>query len=93
MIEIVRSTQRNVKCWHESDMRRRCTAAGMLVVEQQLRKILGYRDMAKLVNATERHAMLLAQKNAARQEATQALPSDRRHRGSLMSFTTIPQPL
>ncbi|MCA1689587.1 MAG: IS256 family transposase, partial [Actinobacteria bacterium] len=30
MIEIVRRTQRNVKRWHEGDMRKRWTAAGML---------------------------------------------------------------
>jgi len=46
MIEIVRYTQRNVKRW---------TAGGMLVAEQQFRRIIGYRDLAKLVIAIERH--------------------------------------
>jgi transposase-like protein len=54
MIEIVRHTQRNVKRWHEGDMRKRWTAAGMLVAEQQFRRIIGYRDLATLVIAIER---------------------------------------
>ena len=37
MIEIVRYTQRNVKRWQDGDMRKRWTAAGMLVAEQQFR--------------------------------------------------------
>ena len=36
-------------------MRKRWTAAGMLVAEQQFRRIIGYRDLAKLVIAIERH--------------------------------------
>jgi putative transposase len=56
MIEIVRHTQRNVKRWQDGDMRKRWTAAGMLVAEQQFRRIIGYRDLAKLVIAIERHA-------------------------------------
>ena len=63
MIEIVRYTQRNVKRWHDGDMRKRWTAAGMLVAEQQFRRIIGYRDLAKLVIAIERHALLVAKKN------------------------------
>lgn len=57
MIEIVRYTQRNVKRWQEGDMRKRWTAAGMLVAEQQFRRIIGYRDLATLVIAIERHAI------------------------------------
>ena len=38
MIEIVRHTQRNVKRWRGGDMRKRWTAAGMLVAEQQFRR-------------------------------------------------------
>ena len=63
MIEIVRYTQRNVKRWQDGDMRKRWTAAGMLVAEQQFRRIIGYRDLAKLVIAIERHALLVAKKN------------------------------
>jgi putative transposase len=55
MLEIVRHTQRNVKRWQDGDMRKRWTAAGMLVAEQQFRRIIGYRDLAKLVIAIERH--------------------------------------
>ncbi len=56
MIEIVRRTQRNVKRWQDGDMRKRWTAAGMLLAEQQFRRIIGYRDLAALVVAIERHA-------------------------------------
>jgi putative transposase len=68
MIEIVRYTQRNVKRWRDGDMRKRWTAAGMLVAEQQFRRIIGYRDLAKLVIAIERHALLIAEKNRDQQE-------------------------
>jgi transposase-like protein len=71
MIEIVRYTQRNVKRWRDGDMRKRWTAAGMLVAEQQFRRIIGYRDLAKLVIAIERHALLIAEKNRDRQETRQ----------------------
>jgi putative transposase len=60
MIEIVRYTQRNVKRWRDGDMRKRWTAAGMLVAEQQFRRIIGYKDLAKLVIAIERHALRTA---------------------------------
>jgi putative transposase len=68
MIEIVRRTQRNVKRWQDGDMRKRWTAAGMLAAEQQFRRIIGYRDLATLVVAIERHALLAAPKNLDRQE-------------------------
>jgi putative transposase len=71
MIEIVRYTQRNVKRWQQGDMRKRWTAAGMLVAEQQFRRIIGYRDLAKLVIAIERHALLVAEKNRDRQDTRQ----------------------
>jgi transposase-like protein len=69
MIEIVRYTQRNVKRWQDGDMRKRWTAAGMHVAEQQFRRIIGYKDLAKLVIATERHATLDAPKDHVHQEA------------------------
>ena len=68
MLEIVRYTQRNVKRWRDGDMRKRWTAAGMLVAEQQFRRIIGYRDLAKLVIAVERHALRTAANNLDRQE-------------------------
>ena len=60
MIEIVRHTQRNVKRWQDGDMRKRWTAAGMLVAEQQFRRIIGYRHLAQLVIAIERRTAPLA---------------------------------
>jgi len=55
MIECVRRTSRNVKRWQSGDMALRWTAAGMLEAEQQFRKVIGYRDLAKLAIAVERH--------------------------------------
>jgi transposase-like protein len=63
MIEIVRYTQRNVKRWQDGDMRKRWTAAGMFIAERQFRRIIGYRDLAKLVIAIERHAIHIASKD------------------------------
>ena len=54
MIEIVRRTSRNVKRWQSGDMCLRWTAAGMLEAERQFRKIIGYRDLAKLALAAKR---------------------------------------
>ncbi|MGZ6639121.1 MAG: IS256 family transposase [Solirubrobacteraceae bacterium] len=71
MIEIVRYTQRNVKRWQDGDMRKRWTAAGMLVAEQQFRRIIGYRDLAKLVIAIERHNMLVANNDRDHQKTHQ----------------------
>ena len=71
MIEIVRYTQRNVKRWRDGTMRKRWTAAGMLVAEQQFRRIIGYRDLAKLVIAVERHALRTAPTVVPTQEVTQ----------------------
>ena len=71
MIEIVRYTQRNVKRWQDGDMRKRWTAAGMLVAEQQFRRIIGYRDLATLVIAIERHALHAAPDDQVRQEVAE----------------------
>jgi putative transposase len=73
MIEIVRYTQRNVKRWQDGDMRKRWTAAGMLVAEQQFRRIIGYRDLAKLVIAIERHALLDDQRDHVRDDVVDAV--------------------
>ena len=59
----VQTSAPNVKRWHDGDMRKRWTAAGMLVAEQQFRRIIGYKDLAKLVIAIERHALLVAENN------------------------------
>jgi len=71
MIEVVRHTQRNVKRWRDGDMRKRWTAAGMLVAEQQFRRIIGYRHLATLVIAVERHAHRVASTDSNRQENRQ----------------------
>lgn len=71
MIEIVRSTQRRVTRWHDGDMRKRWTAAGMLLAEEQFRRIIGYRDLAKLIVAIERHALIAAIQD--RQDAPEAV--------------------
>ncbi len=52
-------------------MRKRWTAAGMLVAEQQFRRIIGYQDLAKLVIAVERHALAAVPKNVDRPEVAQ----------------------
>ncbi len=54
MIECVRRTSRNVKRWSSGEMALRWTAAGMLEAERQFRRIIGYRDLAKLAVAIER---------------------------------------
>src|SRR3954449_7496221 len=54
MIDTVRRVSRNVKRWQNGDMCLRWTAAGMLEAEQQFRKIIGYRDLAKLAVTVER---------------------------------------
>jgi len=43
-----------VKRWQSGDMCLRWTAAGMLEAERQFRKIIGYRDLAKLALAAGR---------------------------------------
>lgn len=54
MIECVRRTSRNVKRWQSGEMALRSTAAVMLEAERQFRRIIGYRDLAKLAVAIER---------------------------------------
>ncbi len=53
MLEIVRRTQRNVKRWRSGEMALRWTAAGMLEAERQFRRVVGYRDLPKLIAAIE----------------------------------------
>ncbi len=60
MIEIVRHIARNVKSWQSGDMRLRWSAAGMLEAEKQFRRIIGYRDLAKLALAVEREVTAAA---------------------------------
>jgi putative transposase len=53
MIECVRRSSRNVKRWQSGEMALRWTAAGMLEAERQFRRIIGYRELAKLAVAIE----------------------------------------
>jgi len=54
MIECVRRSARNVKRWQSGDMALRWTAAGMLEAERQFRRVIGYRELARLAVAIER---------------------------------------
>jgi putative transposase len=58
MIECVRRSARNVKRWQNGEMCLRWTAAGMIEAERQFRRIIGYRDLAKLAVAVEREVTL-----------------------------------
>jgi transposase-like protein len=55
MIHIVRRTSNNVKRWRDGEMCLRWTAAGMLQAERQFQRITGYRQLAHLAIALERH--------------------------------------
>jgi len=77
MIEIVRYTQRNVKRWQDGDMRKRWTAAGMLVAEQQFRRIIGYRDLAKLVSRSNATTSSPPRRTGTIRALARPLPSDR----------------
>jgi hypothetical protein len=88
MIEMVRYTQRNVKRSQDGDMRKRWTAAGMLVAEQQFRRIIGYRELATLVIGIERHALHNTPSDQLPQEAPNSLPSDRQPEDRRQSSTT-----
>ena len=46
--------QRNVKRWQTGDMALRWTAAGMGEAERQFRRIIGYKQLARLVATIER---------------------------------------
>jgi len=70
MIECVRRTSRNVKRWQSGDMALRWTAAGMLEAEQQFRRVIGYRDLAKLAVAIERDLNTDAPSPTAQEAAT-----------------------
>jgi len=54
MISIARTTSKNVKNWQSGAMALRWIAAGMLEAEKQFRRVAGYRDLAKLIEAIER---------------------------------------
>jgi hypothetical protein len=66
-----RYTERNVKRWQDGDTRKRWTVAGMLVAEQQFRRIIGYRDLATLVMAVERPPCSPPNRNPSRAEVAE----------------------
>jgi hypothetical protein len=61
-----------VKRWQAGDMRKRWTAAGMLVAESDFRRIIGYRDLATHPrHRAERHPLLAIPNDEVRQEAAE----------------------
>ncbi len=84
MIECVRRTSRNVKRWSSGEMGLRWTAAGMLEAERQFRRIIGYRDLAKLAIAIQRDAAIA--ESSPRQGRRARLVTPRQGVGSPPSF-------
>jgi putative transposase len=54
MISIAKRTTGRVTRWKDGTMKKRWVAAGMLEAERSFRRVKGYRDMVKLVNALRR---------------------------------------
>jgi transposase-like protein len=54
MISITRRTTGRVTKWKDGAMKKRWIAAGMLEAERSFRRVRGYKDMAKLVDALRR---------------------------------------
>ncbi len=73
MIECVRRSARNVKRWQSGDMALRWTAAGMLEAERQFRRIIGYRDLAKLAVAIEREVAVPSTSTASPSPASEVV--------------------
>ena len=86
MIECVRRSARNVKRWQSGDMALRWTAAGMLEAERQFRRIIGYRDLAKLSVAIERDL------DRHRQPMTDPTPTEEAARRDRLTITPGPPP-
>ena len=76
MIECVRRSSRNVKHWSSGEMCLRWTAAGMLEAKRQFRRIIGYKELAKLALAVEREVAQPTMAHAAEQAATLATVSN-----------------
>jgi putative transposase len=75
MIECVRRTSRNVKRWQSGEMALRWTAAGMLEAERQFRRIIGYRDLAKLAVAIEHELATRRAVQTTTKEAVTLIPA------------------
>jgi len=54
MISVARRTTGRVTRWKDGTMKKRWVAAGMLEAERSFRRVKGYRDMTKLVDALRR---------------------------------------
>jgi putative transposase len=54
MISIARRTTGRVTKWKDGTMKKRWVAAGMLEAERSFRRVRGYKDMTKLLNALHR---------------------------------------
>jgi len=63
---IVETVCRNVKRWREGDQIERWVGSGLLVAEQQFRKVIGYRQIPLLLSAM---ANAVSQKQVARKAA------------------------
>jgi putative transposase len=63
---IVETVCRNVKRWREGDQLERWVGSGLLVAEQQFRKVIGYRQIPSLLSAM---ANAVSQKPVARKAA------------------------
>jgi len=48
---IVETVCRNVKRWREGDQIERWVGSGLLIAEQQFRKVIGFRQISLLVSA------------------------------------------
>jgi transposase-like protein len=66
---IVETVCRNVKRWHDGDQIERWVASGLLMAEDQFRKVKGYRHIPALLSAMESAASKLSKKTIAKQAA------------------------
>jgi hypothetical protein len=90
-IEIVRRSSRNVKRWQSGDTCLRWTAAGILAAERQFRRVIGYRDLAKLALAVERELNRQPIEEVVAVTPARNNPSADRHRQSTASGTSSSQ--
>jgi transposase-like protein len=57
MISIARRTTSRVTKWKDGTMKKRWVAAGMLEAERSFRRVRGYKDMTKLLDALQREVI------------------------------------
>jgi hypothetical protein len=91
MIEIVRHTQRNVKRWQDGDMRKRWTAAGMLLAEQQFGRIIAATATSpRSSSPSSATPSTLRRRTPAPERLPSPLPSDHQPRRSSPKFHDDP---